>query len=79
MRRTFAEKVALANEGKLIPTDRGRCAVCLKSVRLRGDGTVGRHKHWLYECGGTGHPPTALDDLPEDSLPGRLPDSSTKR
>lgn len=43
--------------GERIVVPRGRCVICLKPVRLRLDGTVGSHQHWIFPCGGTGHAP----------------------
>lgn len=61
MRRSFAEIEALVDAGRRIPVERGTCAVCLQRVPLRVDGTIGRHMHWLFTCGGTGYEPT--DDV----------------
>lgn len=55
---SLAEIRALVDAGQRIPDPRGTCVVCLRRVRLRQDGTIGHHQHWLYKCGGVGHAPT---------------------
>lgn len=65
MIRTLAEKMKFVEAGKLVPVDTARCAVCLRWVRLRVDGTIGRHVNTPISgraCLGSGNLPTALDD-----------------